>query len=162
MKKILMSLFLLVGSFGLISCGFFEEEPQEFSGSGITITLDESFQETDTMYVPFYLESFDYIFTGEREEKSLFTRTQINSLDDYIEAVLDYSDSNTQEVFESDNGDYLYAYYTATVDGDDFGYMLICMESDQYYYVMNFASFESDFEDSKDQFFEWAETIEVE
>jgi hypothetical protein len=36
------------------------------------------------------------------------------------------------------------------------------MESDQYYYVMNFASFESDFEDSKDQFFEWAETIEVE
>jgi len=147
---------------GLMSCSFFGDEPQEFSGTGITITLNDSFQETDTMFVPFYVESFDYIFTGERESKDLFVGSEINSLEAYANAVLEYSDSDGEEVQESDNGNYVYSYYTSTVDEEEFGYMLVCMESDDYYYLMNFACYEDKFEDSKDKFFDWADTIVVE
>lgn len=162
MKKIFLVLLALLFTFGLTSCDLFAAEPQEFSGSGITITLDDSFQEIDTMYVSFYLESFDYIFTGEREDKSLFIGTGIDTLTDYIEAVLEYSDNESEEVFTSDDETYLYAYYTASVDDDDFGYMLICMESDDYFYVMNFGCYENQLEDSKDQFFDWVSTIVIE
>lgn len=164
MKKIYLGLFITILSFGLLGCSLFGEqaEPQEFSGSGITITLDDSFQKSNTMYVTFYLESFDYIFTGEREEKSLFTGTDIDTLEDYAHAVLEYSGNSGTELLEAEDSAYLYAYYTATVEADEFGYMLICMESDNYYYVMNFASFADELDDSKDQFFDWADTIVVE
>jgi len=162
MKKILhISIFVCL-TLTLISCDFSQTEPKEFSGSGITITLDDSFQEKNTMIVTFYLESFDYIFTGEREEKSLFVGSDIDNLEEYADAVLEYSGNNDIEVLESEDGSYLYAYYTAVVDEDEFGYMLVCMESNDYYYVMNFACFEDELEDNKERFFDWADTIIIE
>jgi len=162
MKKLFLVLVALLFTFGLTSCDLFGNEPLEFSGSGITITLDDSFQETDTMYVSFYLESFDYIFTGEREDKTLFSNTGIDNLEDYINAVLEYADNEDEEVILSEDETFYYAYYTASVDEDEFGYMLICMESDDYYYVMNFGCYENKLDDSKEQFFEWVDTIVIE
>lgn len=163
MKKIFLMLVIGLFGFALTGCDLFAPEEKVFSGSGMTITLNDNFVENDTVLVPLYLASMDYIFMGDREEKSLFVDTEINSLNDYAEAILELGGFTDSTVYESAEGyEYLYAYYSATVDEDEFGYMLICMESDSYYYIMNLGCFLDDLEDSKEQFIEWANTIVVE
>lgn len=163
MKKFFIGLVIILTTFSLIGCDFFAPEEKEFSGAGITIMLDESFTQEETVIVPFYLESFNHIFMGSREEKLLFVGTEIENLQQYIEAVLDYNGNTSVEVNESEDGyDYLYAYYSSVVDDIEYGYMMVCMEGEDHYYIMNFGCLNSKLEDYKEQYIEWANTIAVE
>jgi len=162
MKKVVLMLLLVLSAITLTGCDLFKPAEKEFSGSGITITLNEDFSVTETVLVPFYLVSLDDIFMGSRESKSLFKNTTINSLQDYAEASLANAGHEDATIYESDSDtDYIYAYYSATNDGTEFGYMLICMESDDYYYVMNLGCLNKDLEGNKEQYIEWANTISV-
>lgn len=161
MKKILLTLLLFVTLLTISGCDLFAPEEKEFSGSGITITLNEDFVVTQTVIVPFYLVSLDNIFMGSRESKDIFDGTYVTSLEDYAQAVLDMNNHSESTIHSSDK-EYVYAYYEATVEDIEYGYMLICMESDDYYYVMNLGCLNSDLEDNKEQYIEWANTIVVE
>ena len=163
MKRFILMFVIGLFGFALTGCDLFAPEEKVFSGSGMTITLNDNFIETDTVLVPLYLTSMDHIFMGEREAKSLFVGTEIESLSDYAEVVLEYGGYTDSTVYQAAEGyEYVYAYYSATVDDQEFGYMLICMESDSYYYLMNLGCLYDDLEDSKDQYIEWANTIIVE
>lgn len=163
MRKIILLLVLGLFGFMLTGCDLFAPEEKVFSGSGMTITLNEDFVETSTVLVPLYLASMDHIFMGDREAKSDFVDTTITNLTEYAEAVLEFGGYTDATVNQSEEGyEYVYAYYSATVDGTEFGYMLICMESDNYYYIMNLGCLYEDLDDSKEQYIEWANTIVVE
>jgi hypothetical protein len=163
MKKFTLLLAIFTFAFALSAC---EAKAKEFTGAGISVTLDESFVEKEVIQAPLYLESMDYIFTGLREGISELSGYGIHDLEDYIDAVLTNNGHGnaTIEVIndEDENVSYYYAYYTATVEDMDFGYMLIVMQGDAHYYTMNFGCLESKLDDSKDQFFTWAESITVE
>lgn len=162
MKRIFLVLNLMLFSLFLVGCGPSEKT---FTGVGISVTLDDSFIEKDVIQAPFYLESTKYIFTGMRESKASLATVNVYTLDDYIETVLSVNGkgSVTPEVKrdEDDNILYYYAYYHNSVEDMNFGYMMIAMEDDSNFYTMNFGCLEEEFDDNKDQFFEWASSIEV-
>lgn len=163
MKKIFIAMLLSVASLLLTGCNMFQPLEKEFTGTGITITLNEDFVITETVMAPFYLTSLDYIFMGLRDSKSEFVDTNVTSLQDYTTAVLEFGGYSGATVLTAEEGySYLYSYYTATVEEVEYGYMLICMESDNYYYLMNLGCLNDNLEDSKEQFIEWANTIIVE
>lgn len=161
LRKILSIFVFLMVSFGLMGC---TATPMEFSGSGITITLTDDFLEEDVIQAPFYLESRDHMFMGMRESKASLVSYYINSLSDYIDAVLEAGGLPSIDKFTQDDGDveYMYAYYSKTVGEVDYGYMLIVMESEDYFYTMNFGCLNDKLDDNKDQYFQWLETIIVE
>ncbi|MGD9909666.1 MAG: hypothetical protein AB7U79_03575 [Candidatus Izemoplasmatales bacterium] len=162
MKKIALLTIFMLSLFALSGCSLFAPSEKEFSGSGITITLDDSFavQETDSW--PLFLSSIDHVFMGLRESKSDAVSVGINTLAEYMDLVLYNGGEENSTVYESDNGEYLYAYYTAQVDGEEFGYMLVCMQGANYYYLMNFGCYSDELDDNKDQYIAWANTIIVE
>lgn len=162
MKKILSVVLVWFMAAALLGCDLFGPKDKEFSGSGITITLNDEFTETETVIAPLYLTSLNNIFMGMREEKSQFSGTFVNSLQAYTDAVLSNGGHPDSETYESE-GDttYIYAYYTAQVDDREYGYMLVCMESDTYYYLMNFGCVSSHLDENKDQYIDWADTIQV-
>lgn len=160
MKKSIIVLFLMAAAFLLQGC---TPSEKTFSKAGVTITLNESFVQKDVIQAPLYLESTNHIFMAVRESKQELASYGIDSLAEYIDAVLTNSGKNVQ-TFSKTEGEvtYLYAYYTATVNDQEFGYMLLAFEGANHYYSMNFGCLESNLEKSKDQYFDWAKTITVE
>lgn len=148
-----LSLFVLVGCL---------DSKKEFSGSGITITLDNSFKKKEVIQFPLYIESTKNIFMGNRESKEELLR-YVSDLRSYTALVLQ-NNNRVAEILESEDDDnkYYYAYYYWTNDGIDYGYMLVTMEGKDHYYTMNFACFEKDLEKNKTKFFKWIDTITVE
>jgi len=163
MKKLLIATLCFLSVFALAGCDWFAPAEKEFSGSGMTITLNEDFSVTETVMFPLYLVSLRHIFMGSRESKALATSYGIASLQDYATAIMENGGHAGESTFDSDEtgATYVYAYYTATVDTIEYGYMLVCMESATYYYSMNFGCLESNLEASKTQYHTWADTIVV-
>lgn len=85
------------------------------------------------------------------------------TLFDYAELVLDSSNKDSAVNNYSDEDTYFkYAYYDNTVEGEDYSYMLVCMESDSKFYTMNFGCYTKNFnDDTKAMYLEWAKTIRV-
>lgn len=164
MKKTIFTFICVFLAFATTGCDFFAPAEKEFSGSGITITLNDDFAVTETVLAPLYLVSLDHVFMGMRESKSLANAYDIYSLQDYATAVLTNGGKTDVSTYNSNEtgATYIYAYYTSTVDGNDYGYMLVCMESSTYFYSMNFGCLEENLEDSKTIYHNWADTIIVE
>lgn len=153
----------LVGLLALSMNACFLSKPEEFSGSGITITLNDSFHEKSSVAVLLYLESLNHLFLGNREAKDDLISYGIRSESDYIEGVLESIDSDSEVlVYEDDDTHFRYAYYTSEVDGETYGYMLVVMEGEDHYYAMNFACFADKLEKNKPTYLDWAKTIRVE
>jgi len=163
MKKFMILMLCMISIFALTGCDLFGPKEEDFTGSGITITLTEDFEMQQTVMYPFYLVSLDHIFMGMRESKSSLNAYSINTLQEYADAVMTNGghDGETTNQSDADGTTYIYAYYTATVEDIEYGYMLVCMESSTYFYSMNFGCLEKDLEDSKTQYHKWADTIIV-
>ncbi len=159
-RKTLFILVMLVGLFTLTSCF---DSPKEFSGSGMTIELNSSFVQKEVLQVPFYLESMQHIFMGQRESKADLLNVQVLMLTQYIYAVLANGNKKADvEEYNEDGVKFYYAYYTSEVDGRNYGYMLLVMEGENHFYSMNFGCLESNLEKNKTKYINWAKTITVE
>lgn len=159
-KKIFVVAAMLFSLVTLVSC---MNNSKTFSKIGVTIELDKSFVEKDVIQAPFYLESTKYIFTGIRESKEeIDAAIGVINLRDYIDAVLE-NNQKEADVLEYDEDDlkYYYAYYTAVVGDQEFGYMLFVMEGEKDFYSFNFGTLANNFDKSKDQFNKWIKTITV-
>jgi hypothetical protein len=161
LRKSFFALLIGLVSFSMTAC--FLSKPMEFSGSGITITLNDNFLQGTSDAVAFYLESTNHIFMGNRESKQDLTEYDIFDLEDYIEAMIEGIETASDiESYSDDETEFYYAYYTSTIDGDNFGYMLVVMEGQNYFYAMNFACFANKLDKNKTQYMNWAKTIRVE
>ncbi len=159
-KKIVFLMILSLFIFGLTGC---TAKAKEFSGSGITITLTDDFVEEEIAQAPFYLVSPNHILMCYKESKSDLEYYPIDTLEDYINAVLT-NGGFSSEIFTYNEDDvhYMYAYYSKTIDEVDYGYMLIVMEGENHFYSMNFGCLDSKLDSYKDQYSDWAKTIIVE
>lgn len=160
MRKVVSCLFAMVMFMGLAAC---TPPAKEFSGSGMTVTLNNQFVEKEVLQAQLYLESTQHIFMGSGENKSDAIAAGISDLKVYTERVIknNKKDSTVEEFSEGDVR-YFFAYYTSTVGSESFGYMLVCMEGATKYYSMNFGCREKNLEDNKAQYQTWAKTIKVE
>ena len=158
MKKLVLVFFLFFVSL-FIGCDFFKPEPKEFTKSGITVTLDESFTENENALHMVTYVSLNVIFTGNRE-----TITTNYTQKKYAELVLKAGNISGDVLeYSDDQISFAYSYYTNTVEDIEYKYLLVCMKGQtNKYYCMNFGTKESMFDDYKDQMFEWAKTIKVE
>ena len=164
MKKVFLACLIALSLFPLAGCDLFGPEEKEFTGSGITLTLDDSFYESENVSFSLYLVSLKHIFAGSRELKSTLSPYGIRSLSAYAEAVLDNSGHSDVEVLvrDEDGHSYRYAYYTADVEGTEYGYMIVFLEGASHFYALNFGCLNKNLEESKEQYFAWADTIVVE
>ena len=160
MKKLLFLVVLVFSLFALVGCTVISDK--EFTAAGITITLDNTFTQKEVVQAPLYLESLDHIFIGLRESKSSLFAYGIDTLAEYTQAVISNA-GHDSEVLTFNEGEitFMYAYYEATVEDQDFGYMLICMEGADYFYTMNFGCLEKNLDGNKDQYIDWVKTIIV-
>lgn len=160
-KRITSWLVILSMVFALTAC--FGPKAEEFSGTGITIELTDEFNFQETVVAPFYLVSMKHVFIGMRESKTDLASYSITNLGQYINGILDNA-GKTATVYDDTLEDvtFKYAYYTSTVDGVEYGYMLLVMEGASHFYSMNFGCLAKDLEKNKDQFMDWAATITVE
>jgi hypothetical protein len=162
MKKMLLFLVMFGFAFSFFGCQTTAVE-KEFTGSGITITLNDDFTAKENVSIPLYLESFDTIFMGFREAMTSTAEYEIYTLNQYIQAVLENNSRPEAQIYtyDQDGVFYLYAYYSTTVDDINYGYMLVCMAGEQYFYTMHFYCLDKNLDSFKDQYIEWANTITV-
>lgn len=166
MKKFMLTTFIVaflaISIFGLSAC--FKPKTKEFSGSGMTVTLTDDFVEKEVLQAQLYLESTKSIFMGNAETKAFLVDYGITDLRTYTQKVLELAGKTSVEIFEYNEGGvrFDYAYYDATVDLNEFGYMLITMEGESNYYTMDFGCKKANLESNKEQFMAWAKLIKVE
>jgi hypothetical protein len=163
MKKMLLILVTFGIAVSFTGCET-AAKAKEFTGSGITITLNDDFTAKETVNIPLYLESFDTIFMGFREAMTDTSEIEIYTLIQYTQAVLDNNGhpNATVNTYDGDDIHYLYAYYSSTIDETSYGYMLICMAGEDYFYTMHFYCLDKNLENLKEQYIQWASTITVE
>ncbi|VEU80166.1 hypothetical protein [Haploplasma axanthum] len=160
MRKIVVVMLTLI--LGLSLTGCFGSKEKEFEGTGLKVTLDSSFSKIDVISFQLALQSKDHLFMENREAKS--SLPGISNLDEYYNVLLSNTNGSGQNEEKDEDGNikFIYGYYTASNDGQNFGYMLVVFEGEDHYYVVNFAGFEKDLEKNKTKFLKWAKTIVVE
>ncbi len=165
MKKVVICLLIIL-SFGLASCS---AKPKEFSAGGVTITLTSDFSMQETDGVIMTCISGNVGFVANKESKSLYQSAGYYSMSnkDYAKLVLSVNKKTASAVeeyyeeLESETIEYAYAYYTSTVFGQEYKYMLICMQNNTYYYAMNLYTTTDKFDSKIEEFKGYARTIRV-
>lgn len=158
-KIVLMLGVMLIMVSTLSSCA---SKPKEFSSNGITVTLTNKFKYGNDENAQVLLLTSKIGFMGNGEYKTSVGVSD-NQLEHYTQKVLNVSGKTADIMnYDEDGVTFCYAYYTATAQNITFKYMLITKEGTSKYYTMNFWSKESEFDEYKDQFLEWAKTIKVE
>lgn len=162
MKKIrnlFIALTLILSICTLSSC---KGKEQTFTSNGITVTLNSKFKEQTIQGAQVVYATNKLGFMGNAENKSVVGLGD-NKLEQYTKAVIDASSLNVEyQIFDEDGVKFGYAYYSASVSGIKYKYMLVTKEGKDNYYTMNFWSFEKSFNKNENQFMEWAKQIVVE
>lgn len=158
MKKIFTLLFIIISLFSLTSC---QEKEKVFTKGGITVTLTTSFIEFENEDFEVAYTSTKYGFAGTAQPRIDFIGYD---LEDYANNVKSQvlNDGVATRIYQEKTVIFRYFYYDATVDGIEYSYMSVLKEGDANFYSMAFWTFKEDFDEAKEQFFEWAKLIVVE
>ncbi len=159
MKKLLFFALLLFSMFALVGCT--GNSDKRFNTSGMTINQDNTFNQKEMIPEYLYIESLEQVSMGRESKSSLFS-LGIKTLAEYIQSVISKACRDSKILtFDEEGITFMYAYYKATVENQDFGYMLICMEGADYFYTMNLGCLEKNLEGNKEQYIDWVKTIIV-
>lgn len=159
MKKILLTFVLIFSLLFTAGC----KKEKEFTMDGLKVTLDSSFVKREQIGVVLAAVSTDKIFTANRQEKSQFGSSY--TLSDYYDACLmSINLTGEHEEYKDEEGNikFLYGYYNNTADEQEYGYMLVVLEGNDYFYAVNFGTYSDKLDSNKDKFLNWAKTIVVE
>ena len=146
-----VGLFLPGGFFGVDTA-----EPQTFVKEDFAITLTDAFEEARADgYFAAYQSDTAIVFAN-LEEKEIFGDI---TLEEYGQLVLEAND-RTDLVMNKDKN-MIWFEYTDTPDDQEIYYMVFCMESEEAFCVVNFATPATNREKFKETFTQWAETVEL-
>lgn len=163
-KKVIFTLILCITISLITGCNC-NNCKKKFTKSGITITLDNNFYETENVAYQVVYLSRKFGFNGDWELKT--SLIGINSLNEYMNTILKNSkrDYLTIQTYQDESNSvyFLYTFYDEIVKEREFSYMLITKEGNSKYYVMQFWCQKKDFnEKTKEKMLNWAKTIIVE
>ncbi len=129
-------------------------EPKTFTKEPFRITLTDGFRETDLEgYFACYESKTAFVFVL-REEKSLLT---CSSLDEYGQLILEAN--GKEDLTVNKTGSFLWFSYTQEVEGQDIYYITTCHESQDAYWIVNFATPATNQEKFSERFIQWATTV---
>ena len=145
-------------------CSFFSglgaAQEKEFSKAGMSITLTDDFTEQDIVSQTAVYASAKHIVMALKEEYALFEELGDSlSLQEYAQLVCQNNDL-TADIEEKDG---LVCFeYENEANGRDFAYFAVVQKGTDAYWLFQFSCDSSNYEDSKEQFIDWAKTIRFE
>ena len=155
---ILVAAMILGSAAGHFLAGglFSAEEAKTFTEGDFQITLTDAFEPTEEagLYAAYQAKSA-MVFTV-REEKAYFGDI---SLEEYSELVLEANGKINIQVNREEG--FLWFEYTDTPDEQEIYYFVVCCQSGDAFWIVNFATPESNREEYRDTFLDWAKSIEV-
>ena len=159
MKKTAFILALALAVSLISGCSSSAAKPKDFSKAGMTITLTEDFVEKDIISQTAYYESMDSIVTALKEELSDFVQAGIRpdiTLMDYAEIVV--AGNGFEAEINQEQG-LVYFTFDQEVNGKDFSYFATVFETDDSFWLLQFASETKNFEKFEPKFKEWAKSV---
>ncbi len=133
-----------------------EPAPKTFSDNGFTITLTEEFEEME-------VEGYDVAYVSDA--MSVFALAEAKELvgdvelKEYARLVVENNNHAGLTITEGDG--FVWAEYTADVEGQEVYYLVVCVEGEEDFWIVNFATPDSNKETCKDIFLGWAKGIEI-
>ncbi len=173
MKKMLLCLSILLLTVLLPGCMV---KSEIFEDKGVKIKLTSDFEEVDVEQWDYYLENDTIAFMSNRIGKL----SQIEgangeslklldlSLQQFLVVALQLNGITMEQIsiykVETDKSDkdFYYCYYSVEAKENTYGYMMMVMESDNFFYTMNFSTDYDVFEENKSLLLSYAVTIEIE
>lgn len=152
-------LLLIFCLFSLTSC---KSNPRNFTVGKVTITLTEDFKKSSLNNFDVYLESEHVVFSAMEETKNSleYSGYEINSLNDYCQAIMDLNSFFSKDLLES-RDNYNYFVSTKTVSGAKYTYVHCMFETPTSYWICEFVSKTKDFDDLENYIFDWADSIQI-
>lgn len=158
MKKLCRLIpLILIALFVLSAC---TAAPKTFEAKGLSITLTEDFERNDDLN-----NEQDAVFMSNEALVTVLCESfnQLAVDDSFTEA--DYAElvclANDMNVEVKDKDGYTYFVYESTVDGDDFKYLAVIFKGDDAFYMVQFCTFADGFSSELDDFWAYADTVEI-
>lgn len=158
MKKLLRFIpLLLIVVFVFSACA---EQTETHKVDGLNITLPDDFKSHNDLN-----DEQDAVFVSGNAFVAVLSES-FNQLgvdngfteEDYAELVCLTNEVKT--TVQSRDGHY-YFVYNSTVDGDDFRYLAVIFKGPDSFYMVQFCTFASDFENALDTFWGYADTVVI-
>lgn len=156
---ILIVAFILGIFIGLAKNGVLNRvEEQNFSAEGMTITLNDQFDEVSYEGFTQCFESKSVAVFTLKEDFSLMPGLEDYTLEDYADLVLSANGMLPEELKEED-GILYFDYVTQGGDGEDYYYLATLHKGSDAFWLIQFATPASNQDKLHDQFIDWAETV---
>ncbi len=158
MKKLLRFIpLLLITVFVFSACS---ASPKAFETDELSIVLTDDFVRDDSVN-----ETQDAVFVSNNAIVCVLSES-FNQLgvddsftgDDYAEIVLATNQLNSA-VMHKDQ--FTYFIFEVTIDGDDYKYLAVVLKGDDAFYMLQFASLSSEFESMLEDFWVYADSVEL-
>jgi len=161
MKKIFLSLILIVTLALFVGCS--NIQPQTFESDGISITTNTEFEKVSKADHALYLES-EYASISIKREKfdTLNGMTEESQLRDYTNSVL--TNNNLTDISPQNfggTGGYDFFVYDKTEQNKKTSYLVVTIKGTDSFYLATFQAAEDDFKTYEENFKTWAKSIKV-
>lgn len=140
-------------------------DTQTFTTDGFTITLPKDFKETTISGYTVAYTTMDTMVIGLKETKSSLEPLNLTSVDEYLDVLRTNNASRAQEMFDTTEEDgvrfFEYTFFNTSYNLE-YKYFTTAVESDDAYWMVQFATTSTNYDANKSNFIEWAKSISVE
>lgn len=152
---------LFVGLYGPLRVNVSTVEPEEFSAEGMAITLTNQFDEVSYQGFTQCYESKTVAVFTLKEDFTLMDGLEDYTLEDYGLLVVQ-SNGMDSSVLRTEKGILYFDYTTQGGDGQDYYYMATLHKGSDAFWLIQFATPASNESKYRDQFLDWAATVDFE
>ncbi|MBQ7294606.1 MAG: hypothetical protein IJW86_00265 [Clostridia bacterium] len=133
--------------------------PEAFTYGNMSITLTNEFSERNVDGFSACYESYSSIILINKDDKEFFEDFDSYTLEEYGNDIIENSEYDVE--LQKENGLTYFEYvYNDEESGDVYSYFVPVYKSDDAFWLFQFSSFEEDYETYREQFVEWAKTVE--
>lgn len=156
-------LALVLAVFAFTGCETKYNTPKEFSREGMTITLNEEFNEGHLDEATAYYQGMTSILIVEKfkfEDLKSENLSSDSTIEDFAGYITDYySLGEESEFILGDNGEYLYTDYVRTIRNETYTFVPCLFKSGDAFWVFDFCCSEIHALSITPDFHKWASTI---
>ena len=161
MKKVFAKIVLISAVFvltlSIVGCSFLNPKDKVFSKEGMSITLNESFYESDIITQTAYYASLEAIVTALKEDGSIIGDCTVT---EYAEMICEVNKFDPDSVVTKDG--YAEFTYEKELNGKEFYYYARCLHDGKDFWLFQFACETKNTEKYTPLFEKWASSISFE
>ena len=158
---IVLFVLIFVGSLALNIWLETDIQPETFTYGNMSVTLTNEFSDRNIDGYSACYESYDNLVMIIKDDRSFFEDFETYSLLQYGEDTITYNEFDSSVKLQNDYGLVYFEYeYTDEETGDIYSYFVPMYKSDDAFWFFQFACFKEDYETNREQFIEWAKSVE--